>query len=278
MGQRAARLVGRVRESNRQARDARDRWASHRARVMAVLDEAAPSGRLALLGAGHLHDVDLDALLARHPEVTLVDLDPAPAEAAVRRAGPGGRAHVVAPVDLTGALDLLAGVGDGSATLDVLGARLDAHLVDLPGAPFDATVSLGVLTQLMQAVIDGGVSAEHVPALSLAVRDKHLRDLVALTRPGGTCVLVTDIVSTTTAPELLDAGTDALEGHLARLVATRNFFTGTNPYRLVERFEARADIAAARWVGPWLWQLTADRAHLAAAVVAVRRAWREDRH
>jgi hypothetical protein len=245
---------------------------------MAVLDEAAPDGRLALLGAGHLHDVDLDVLLARHAEVTLVDLDRAPARAAVRRAGAGGEARVVAPVDLTGALDLLEGVGDGSVTVDAIAARLDAHRIDLPGAPFDATVSLGVLTQLMQAVIDAGVSAERVPALSLAVRDKHLRDLVALTRPGGTCVLVTDIVSTSSAPELLDAGEGALEEHLARLVAARNFFTGTNPYRLVERFEAHADIEAARLAGPWLWQLTADRAHLAAAVVAVRRAWREHRH
>jgi hypothetical protein len=57
-------LLTQVRTSNAQARDARDRWAPHRAEVMRILRELPLAGaRLALLGAGHLHDVEFGELL-----------------------------------------------------------------------------------------------------------------------------------------------------------------------------------------------------------------------
>lgn len=270
-------LLARIRESNRQARDAWVRWARHRARVMEVLAQVNPAdGHLALLGAGHLHDVDLGRLRARFRRITLVDLDPGPVTEALDRAGADRAGCVVhAPVDLTGAIDLLDEVGrrpDGPALLQ---ARFASSACAIRGAPFDVTVSLGVLTQLMQAVTDAGVEASQVPALSLAVRDKHLRDVVGLTRPGGTAVLVTDFVSSTTAPGLLSLPEEALEPALARLVEDGNFFTGTNPYRLVALLEDepafRTDIERARFIGPWWWPVTSDRQHLAGAIVAERR-------
>ena len=57
---------------------------------------------------------------------------------------------------------------------------------------------------------------------------------------------------------------------MAGLVAARNFFTGTNPYRIValleenERFRGR--LTDVRLVGPWLWNVTDDREHLACAI------------
>lgn len=271
-----AALVRQVHDSNRQAADAAARWATHRARVMDVLGQVrAAGGRLALLGAGHLHDVRLAQLVDEYAEVALVDLDPGPVHAAIARVpGAHSRTRIHAPLDLTGALHLLAAAAQGPhGVADVL-THLGTHACDIPGAPFDVTVSLGVLTQLLQAVTDAGVAAAEVPRVSLAIRDKHLRDLVRITRPGGTLVVVTDIVASTSAPGLLELPDSALEPHLARLVADGNFFTGTNPYRVMAVLEEdppfRDDIAQARFVGPWWWRVTADRAHLTGAIVAKR--------
>src|SRR5262249_29739620 len=68
--------LDRIRESNRQAIDAWPRWAAHRDRVMDVLTSVArEGGHLCLLGAGQLNDVRTDQLRARHPRITLVDVD-----------------------------------------------------------------------------------------------------------------------------------------------------------------------------------------------------------
>lgn len=270
-------LVGRVRESNAQARNAWERWATHRAQVMALLRELPISGaRIALLGAGHLHDVQLDELLSECDHVDLVDLDADAVSSAVQRQpGASARCTVHAPVDLTGVLDVLAEASSRQGGVNRVFARLADARCELPAAPFDITVSLGVLTQLMQAVGDAGVDSMCVPGLSLAVRDKHLRDLVHLTRPGGTFVLVTDFVSTTSAPALVSMAASQLESQLASLIAAGNFFTGTNPYRMIALLEEtepfKREIEHARFAGPWLWAITASRQHLTGAILAQRR-------
>lgn len=270
-------LIERIRESNRQAVDAWERWTPHRAHVMAVLRQL-PSDmrRLCILGAGHLHDVVLSELARQYHEITLVDID----ERTVKAALTGTEARVkevcrVMPAtDLTGVLELLEAVPTGAVKADQVISVLAAHRIDLPGSPFDVTVSLGLLTQLLQAVIDTGFAPEVAPRVSLALRDKHLRDLVGHTRHGGRCILVTDIVSSATAPQLLHTTEADLEPEMARLVAARNFFTGTNPYRIVAVLEEdpafRNEVCDVRLFDPWLWAVTADRHHLTTAILVTR--------
>jgi hypothetical protein len=87
-------------------------------------------------------------------------------------------------------------------------------------------------------------------------------------------VLVTDVVSTTTAPGLHRSSPAGLEEQMARLVASRNFFTGTNPYRIIELLESDARfrdlVTDVRLLDPWLWAVTTDRQHLTCAIVARR--------
>ena len=132
-----------------------------------------------------------------------------------------------------------------------------------------------------QSVVDSGLRRDDVARVCIAVRDKHLRDLVRLTRPGGTVVLVTDVVSTATAPDLPDIPPVNLERRMAELVAVRNFLTGANPYRIVALLEEddrfREVVTNARVVGPWLWAVTEDRQHLTCAIVAERRAREPER-
>jgi len=272
-----SRLIERVTASNRQAADAWERWASHRARVMAVLGQVPPrAGRLCILGAGHLHDVVLSDLVEHYREISLVDVDDTTVKGAVAHADAQARdaCRVMPATDLTGVLDQLDGAHSGAADADRVIAALAAHHVAVAGSPFDVTVSLGVLTQLLQAIVDAGFSAHDVPRVALAVRDKHLRDLVRLTRPGGTCVLVTDVVSTATAPQLLHTAEPDLESAMARVVAARNFFSGVNPYRIMALLEEdamlRRDVCDVRLCDPWLWAITPDRHHLTCAILATR--------
>jgi len=270
------RLAAIIRESNRQGRDASTRFTGHRDRVTGILKSLAASSSLCILGAGNLNDVCLDPLLRVYTEIHLVDLDVDAVRAALARRG---LAHseaiqVHGPIDLSGILDRLP---TGDHDEDAAGPLLDLlahHRCVIPGRPFGVTLSAGMLTQLLQSVVDASLAPRDVVPLCLALRDKHLADLVHLTRPGGTLVLVTDVVSTTTAPQLLEATATELEGQLAELVASRNFFTGTNPYRIIALLEEddhfRDLVVDVRLLDPWLWRVTPDREHLTCAILARR--------
>jgi len=278
MGIKRLQLFERVRESNRQAADAWARWASHRSHVMAILRQLPPDmRRLCILGAGHLHDVALPELAEQYREIILVDIDKRTVTAALTRTEARAReaCRVMPATDLTGVLELLEGAPAGVADANQVISALATHRTDLFGGPFDVTISLGVLTQLLQAIVDAGFPSDDVPRVSLALRNKHLRDLVRLTRPGGRCVLVTDIVSSATAPQLLHTTETDLEPEMARLVAARNFFTGANPYRIVAVLEDdpafRSDVCDVCLCDPWLWTVTPDRHHLTCAILAARR-------
>jgi hypothetical protein len=268
-------FVATIRESNRQGRDAWTRFADHRDRVTGMLT-AAPGNSLCVLGAGNLNDLDLDRLLGVFPELHLVDLDvDAVRGGLARRHRPGTEAiRVHGPVDLSGILDRLPIGASGDDAADDLLRVLARHRCVVPGHPFGVTASVGMLTQLLQSVVDSSLASPDVVAVSLALRDKHLADLLHLTRPGGMVVLVTDVVSTTTAPGLHRGSPAGLEEQMARLVASRNFFTGTNPYRIVELLESDARfrdlVTDVRLLDPWLWAVTTDRQHLTCAIVARR--------
>lgn len=267
------RLVRSIRESNRQSRGAWGRFAAHRAQVTGILASVAQDrGSLAVLGPGNLDDVDLSRLLDEYSEIHLVDLDADSLRSSLAaRAAARPEALVVhAPVDLTGILDRLHAPEDAEEILEAL-AR---HRLVLAGAPFGVTASTGTLTQLLQSVHDSSLPRRDVDRVVLALRDKHLLDLVHLTSPGGALVLVSDVVSTTTAPGLAAAAPETLEERMAGLVAAKNFFTGTNPYRIVALLEEdgrfRDLVTDVRLVDPWLWPVTPDRRHLTYAIVAER--------
>jgi hypothetical protein len=272
-----------IRESNRQGRDAWTRFAGHRERVTRILAGLAQDrSSLCILGAGNLNDVSLRRLLALYGEVHLVDVDPDAVCSGLARRGVAGStaARVHGPLDLTGILDRLpAQAGDRpqeERAANTLLEVLDGHRCAVPGRPFGVTVSACALTQLLQSVVDSALAPQAAVRVILGLRDKHLGDLLRLTRPAGTAVLITDVVSTTTAPQLLTATPAELGERMAALVAARNFFTGTNPYRIVallggdERF--RDLVSEVRLLDPWLWRVTADRQHLVCAIVACRSA------
>ena len=89
---------------NRLTQPLGDLYAGHRERATAALLDAAPGGRLCLLGAGNANDLDLESLAGRFEQIHLVDLDPAALARARGRqsATTRSRLHDHAPVDLSG--------------------------------------------------------------------------------------------------------------------------------------------------------------------------------
>ncbi|MBI5760495.1 MAG: hypothetical protein HZA46_18425, partial [Planctomycetales bacterium] len=106
------------------------------------------------------------------------------------------------------------------------------------------------------------------------VRRRHLQLLAELCMPGGTVVLVTDVVSSTTCPELPTIPESQLADFVGRQIQQHNFFTGVNPFVLRQLFETDPAVAPlvsdVRLSLPWRWQL-GPRTFAVVALTARRR-------
>jgi hypothetical protein len=257
--------------SNLQTRGAWERCFSHRRRVTTLLTAAArEKGRLCVLGAGNCNDLDLKELQKVFTEIHLVDLDAAAVEAGIarQRPSPSGSVVVHAPYDLTGVLDRL-GSDDVSGLLD----RIQRPTLGLP-SPFDVVLSAGVLTQMFQSVEEIGLPSETTLRLVLALRRRHLVALLELVCSGGASVLVSDIVSTASAPDLAICPEHDLTNRLTKLIEEQNFFTGANPSAIWQELSGDpvfSDLLAEIKVhDPWLWPVTASHGYLTWALTLRR--------
>lgn len=254
-------------------------FASHRKHVTDLLVNLLPANKsLCLLGAGAINDVSLNRLLDLRAHIHLVDVDLEAMQTGVARQGLAGSPaiHLHGPVDVSGIAPMLADCdalrrGDSAARLLQSVAK---HRCRIAGQPFDITVSAAVLTQLIQSVVASRLRPRQALPVILALRDKHLSDLVQLTTPGGWILLVSDVVSTATAPQLAQIPASELGAAMAALIAENNFFTATNPYRLTTllaqdpRF--RDEVTDVRLLAPWLWRVRPRRQHLVYAIAARR--------
>jgi hypothetical protein len=200
-----------------------------------------------------------------------MDLDREALEQGVAQQKLSGKARIVlrAPCDLTGLLDALPAPGRASSA-DVEKLLSLLHSPRPFNDSYDLVLSMGLLTQMFQLVEDTGLQSSDSLKLVLALRRHHLRTLFTLTRKGGAFVLATDVVSTTTAPELKDCSEASLGEQLARLVENRNFFTGANPAaiwkELTDDPEFETHTRDIESHDPWMWPLASTHAYLTWAV------------
>jgi hypothetical protein len=228
-------------------RDTRDFWhayTSHRRRVSSFVRDRAPSAgsvTLCVLGAGNCNDLDLPELCARFAQVTLVDIDRDAVDAGIER----------------------------QCLLTSEAARVRVEKLDLFGEvdtlrQHDVVLSCCVLSQLILEA----ASRSRDQQVWLGVRRKHVLDSLALTKDGGTTLLVTDFVSSDTHAELRTYP----ETHAAELVPTlvhqRNHFLGLGPDMVDDLITSDPQITAlARPLGRkryWRWDLV-ERTYLVAA-------------
>jgi hypothetical protein len=249
---------------NRSTEGCAEPFASHRQRVMELLVAAASPGRpLALLGAGNCNDVDLPELLPHFSEVHLVDWDAEALARAVDRQGVADDRRIVlhGGVDLTGLTEFWSHPGPPSA--EQLAAAVDAaQHADwpLPRATFGCVASLCVLSQLIDMAVQWlGPSHPLRGNLIEALRLRHLQRLVECLAPGGTGLLLSDFMSSSTAPALLDATESELPKVVAQHLSRGNFFQGLHPgvvWQLVSGdswFRERVDCSNP--TPPWNWNL-----------------------
>jgi hypothetical protein len=255
-------------EHNANSRDSWDVFRPHRARVTELLIGVMKHGhgRLCVLGAGNCNDLDLGLLLEAYREVHLVDLDTEALAGGVRRQAARGSptVHTHGGVDVTGMLETLAGWSPATSVRDedlsaIVQGPVRSLAAVLPG-PFETVASTCLLSQLIGSVVQtlGEAHPRFVQSIQ-AVRTGHLRLLAHLVAPGGSGLLISDLVSSETFPSLGTVPDESLSSVLAQLIHQGNFFHGVNPAVVTSFFrsdpEVAPQVAELELVWPWLWDL-----------------------
>jgi hypothetical protein len=267
-------------DSNAQSAGLWDLYAEHRQKLTDLIAAHGPRRRVAILGAGNCNDLDLTALVKPFEQIHLADLDPAALVRALRRQTPGTRRRLVTHPgrDLSGLVSHLPLWRQRAPDLETLARVAPAAaaqvVAQLPG-PFDLVVSDCLLSQIawtcFRALGDGPLLTAVLDVAMAA----HLRTLVALTRPGGRCLLVTDVVSSESQPlESLLPRADP--GEILRDLDRRSeLFTGTSPSLAYMMLTADPDLARevedVSVIAPWLWDVSPRRKVLVCALAFGRR-------
>jgi hypothetical protein len=244
-----------------------DSYARHRIEVTSrLLACAAPHARLCVLGAGNCNDLDLAALVCAFREIVLLDWDRAALDQGVaRQLGKiPPNLQLFGPCELTGFLPLLQpGAGTNIALIErFLRGELQPDLARL-GA-FDVVASTCVLSQLLDAATHLlGPQSARSHEIAVALRRQHIQVMCQLLVPGGRGLLVTDIVSSDTAPALLATQDPDLKPIARELLMAGNFFAGLHPGHLFLDLPAKS--AAPQVSDPWLWKMGSRRFLVVAA-------------
>lgn len=267
-------------DRNRESNDAWKLYEPHRNRVTSLILDALPSGntnRLCLLGAGNCNDVDLSTLTNRCAHILLVDLDAEAMSRGITRQGLAEHAAVqlLPSVDLTGVFGQLESFGTRSPGIDSLVQIATSYSPTELIGDFDATVSLCLLSQLVDSVLQTIKDPEAAVELTRAVRQRHIRLLLEQCRPGGRAVLINEVVSSDTAPGLPEIDDARLPAFLAGLLAAGNFFTGLHPGIIQQELQTDPALAALvsdlQIAAPWKWPFL-YRTYAVTAFIIGRRA------
>jgi hypothetical protein len=274
----AARAAAYQARVNRNFAGNRAWYAEHREQLMALLAGGAPGGRaICVLGAGNGSDLDLPALAASFSSIHLVDLDgEALARCAAEAPATLRERLVLHPeLDLTGFAEHLDAWGDqfpSEAELGHLALTAIQGILRRLGRRFDVVVSTCALSQLAVPYHRAWIlSATNWGHLHAAVTAVHLATLAGATEPGGTGILVFDVLSSKNVPELRaleGRGPEALASFLASFFATLGDGPGPDrprldpePTGLLARLQAPGLarlVESARLTAPWLWNIGAE--------------------
>jgi hypothetical protein len=253
-------LLAEQERRNRQAQGNWDLFADHRRRVTDLLvaaarDSGGDAPRLCVLGAGNVNDLELATILGCFSRVHLVDWDTEALASGIERQGCTGNPAVIC----RGGIDL-TGVGT-SPDLPI-----EQYLGRIRSAPppaisekVEVVASICVLSQLLEAAARLGTEHPRYLDAVQAIRLRHLQILVEMLAPGGIGLLICDVVSSDTLPQLLTAQEVEIPTLLTAALEQKNFFTGLNPAVVLSLFAQDPllcqRIARCEPVAPWRWNL-----------------------
>jgi hypothetical protein len=262
---------------NRQNAGARDLYRQHRERLMRLARAAQRAEGLCVLGAGNADDLDLAEATESFGEVHLVDLDPHALAQAIDGQPDKVRRRVVthAPVDLTGgAIDRIDEWGECTPQpqeLSALAGSTAREVAARLGRTFDVVLSTCTLTQTFLPFKNTlALPATDWERLFSGLALVHLSVMSALTRDGGTAVLVTEVMDSRSEPSIEALverlGPEPPPPHLRAEPDLRTLLL------LLERAPGLASQVASRHLtSPWLWNLGALRLLCYALVFRVDR-------
>ena len=206
--------------------------------------------------------------------IVLIDLDEEALARAVTNVSPEklDRIERQGGIDFSGILTTLE-AWQGQVPTDVeLSAAI--HFASDAPAPavdrFDVVASTCVLTQLIDSV-SMALPPNHPRFIELlmTVRNRHLKMVVELLNTGGVGVVVSDFVSTQTAPELAQWDESQFAPESLRLIQRGNFFKGANPFSIGEYYEKLPMVESVQVIPPWKWDIGAKQ--FAVSAVTFRR-------
>jgi hypothetical protein len=263
-----ADLTNRQIARNRETRD-QPSFASHREHVMRLITTASLALRhvhrpsISIIGAGNCQDIDLSILAKQFREIRLFDIDEASVNLASAKPlnDEDGNVRIFAPIDIAAPLmsDEAINGHANSLSPEFLNALEAASIpVDIP--PSDVVVSTCLLSQLIDSASQ--IVTPDAPGflpLIQAVRRGHLARLLVMTARGGRTLLITDLVSSDTLPDLKSIAPGELPKRMTRCLDEGNFFSGLNPAIIKHDLEnipaLKQHCTSFRILPPWTWQL-----------------------
>lgn len=249
-------------QRNQSSQSAWELFAEHRSHVTDIMTSAG-GGRLSVWGAGNCNDLDLSKLVTCFSEIHLIDIDKDAIQRGLKRQGLESADGIfVHQIDVSGSFDVLESWSNVTPGDEISRGLVNFASACLPQElrEFDVSVSLCLLTQLIDS-IKLAVGDNHPQFVSImqTIRLRHLQLLLESVRPGQPAYLISDLISSETFPSLRDIPQAQLNAALAEQVECRNFFTGTNPGRLVEVFQQDSVLRQltrdVRVSEPWRWNL-----------------------
>ena len=244
-------------------------YGQHQQKTMELISMAAGeisgmAGRtISILGAGNCMDLDLGQLTTLFHSVNLLDLDRKAVESGVSAAEglSSSRLKIIAPIDLASPLaTTTASTLSEAAAITQFCQALAAPLAVMPVEAADVVVSTCILSQMLSAMTNL-VTDKHPQFLPLiqAVRRGHLVRMLQLLKPGGRGILISDLVSSETTPQLTSIDDASLPKLLAQALATGNFFSGLHPGVMLQDLGTAPGIASSVdspiMTAPWCWQM-----------------------
>ena len=213
----AVRARAHIVESNRRRALTREVDSVHRSQLSTLFGELTQGAELCIFGADDAQDLDLERLAERFREIHLVDLD-GEALARVRDAQESAiRARIVLHegVDASGLLEHLDAWGDRFPEREELArvaTEVTQSIVHGLGRTFPAVASTCLLNRLaLPFQRTWLVSRNHWAALLSTISAIHLATIAGAARPGGRCLLVTDVASSREMPALAEQRDRSLE-------------------------------------------------------------------
>src|SRR5205814_1562798 len=146
--------------------------------------------------------------------------------------------------------------GRAVADAEVETALAQVELAPLSGERFDVVLSPCVLSQLLVMARDLlGASHPLWPRLKAALRARHLKEVLSLTKPRGRGVLVVDLSSTSILPGLDRATDDDAADLLSKCVADGKCLRGLEPAEIAAVAQKTGPVDSIAVSHPWIWHL-----------------------